>query len=294
MTEKKPALNINRMNSLVKKYGAKARTEEPNAADLTALLIHSSLLYDATTEMADASMQRIRSRNVDFNEFRVNLVEEMVTTIGAKYPDGFGRMRRLRMTLFDLFRRHHRVSLEQLVGKPKRDVRIYLENLEGMRSYVVSRIMLIGFDVALVPIDQTAVDLLVHYEILPEDTKPSVVTELFAKKFKSDRARQIHFALVAATDAFHTSGRAEEARTTRETMKKPRGAAATSAAEHAKIAPAAKATAAKATAAKATAAKATAAKATAAKATAAKATAGKAAATKTKAKPKAKATARTR
>ncbi len=236
MTEKKPAFNINRLNSLVKKYSARARTEEPNVADLTALLIHSSLLYDATTEMADTAMQRVRSRNVDFNEFRVNLVEEMVTTIGLKYPDGFGRMRRLRMTLFDLFRRHHRVSLEQLVGKPKRDVRIYLENLEGMGTYAVSRMMLLGFEVALVPIDQTTIDLLVHYEVLPDDMKPSLLTEIFAKKFKSDRARQMHFALVAATDAFHNSGRAEEARIKREAKKKPRGAAAISA-EHAKSHP---------------------------------------------------------
>ena len=122
------------------------------------------------------------------------------------------------------------------MGKPKRDVRIYLENLEGMRTYAVSRMMLLGFEVALVPIDQTTVDLLVHYEVLPEDMKPSALTELFAKKFKSDRARQMHFALVAATDAFHNSGRAEEARIKREATKKPRGAAATSA-EHAKTHP---------------------------------------------------------
>ncbi len=227
MTEKKPPFNINNLNSLVKKYGARARTEEPNAAELTALLIHSSLLFDATTEMADTAMQRIRSRNVDFNEFRVNLVEEMVTTIGAKYPDAFGRMRRLRMTLFDLFRRHHRVGLEQLIGKPKRDVRIYLENLEGMKSYVVSRVMLIGFEVSMVPIDQTTVDLLVHYEVLPEDMKPVALSELFSKKFSADRARQIHFALVAATDAFHSSGKADTARIARESVKQLRGAAAT-------------------------------------------------------------------
>ena len=105
-----------------------------------------------------------------------------------------------------------------------------------MRTYAVSRMMLLGFDVALVPIDQTTVDMLVHYEVLPEDMKPSSLTELFAKKFKSDRARQMHFALVAAADAFHTSGRAEEARIKREATKKPRGAAATSA-EHAKTHP---------------------------------------------------------
>jgi len=229
MTDKKPPFNINRLNSLIKKYTPRARTEEPNSADLVALLIHSSLLYDATMEDADAAIQRIRSRNVDFNEFRVNLVEEMVTTIGAKYPDAFARMRKLRMTFFDLFRRHHRVSLEQLVGKPKRDVRIYLENLEGMGTYVVSRMLLIGFEVALIPIDHTTVDLLVHNEVLSEDMKPTAVTEMFAKKFKSDRSRQIHFALIAAVEAFHASGRAQTARELRESKKKPHGAAAVSA-----------------------------------------------------------------
>ena len=234
MTEKKQAFNINRLNSLVKKYSARARGEEPNATDLLGLMIHSSLLYDATTEMADAAIQRIRSRNVDFNEFRVNLVDEMVTTIGVKYPEGFERMRGLRRTLFDLFRRHHKVSLEQLVGKPKRDVRTYLENLEGMPSYVVSRTMLLGFDVPLVPIDLTTVDMLIHYEVLTEAVKPSELTETFAKKFSSDRATLMHFALVAATDTFHDSGKAEAARIARESVKKPSGAAAASAAASAK------------------------------------------------------------
>ncbi len=234
MTEKKPAFNINRLNSLVKKYSAKARTEEPNATDLLGLMIHSSLLYDATTEMADTAIQRIRSRNVDFNEFRVNLVDEMVTTVGVKYPEGFERMRHLRMSLFDLYRRHHRVGLEQLVGKPKRDVRTYLENLEGMPSYVVARVMLLGFEVPLVPIDLTTVDLLVHYEVLTETVKPSELTEIFYKKFSSDRATLMHFALVAAADAFHNSGKADTARIERESVKKPSGAAAASVAASAK------------------------------------------------------------
>ncbi|MSR43951.1 MAG: hypothetical protein EXS15_01130 [Phycisphaerales bacterium] len=240
MTEKKPAFNINRLNSLVKKYSARARTEEPNSSDLLALMLHSSLLYDATTDMADTALQRIRTRNVDFNEFRVNLVEEMVETIGTKYPDGFERMRRLRMTLFDLFRRHHRVGLEQLVGKPKRDVRTYLENLEGMPTFVVSRCMLLGFEVALVPIDWATIDLLTHYEVLTEPIKPSALTEIFAKKFKSDRSREMHFALSAAVDAFHKSGKADVARKTREAIKLPRGAAAASAASAAKAKPKAK------------------------------------------------------
>jgi len=224
MKDRKPHFNINRFNSLIKKWTPKARTEEPNSGDLVALFIHSSLLYDATLEQADAALTRIRSRNVDFNEFRVNLVEEMVQTIGPKFPEGFSRMRRVRSTLADVFRRHHKVSLEQLVGKPKRDVRTYLEHLDGMPTYVSSRMMLIGFGVALVPIDQTTVDLMRHTEVLVDDATPMEFAAALERRFSQERALQIHYALTAAVDHFHNSGRAEEARKAREAKPKLRGA----------------------------------------------------------------------
>jgi len=224
MKDRKTHFNINRFNSLIKKWTPKARTEEPNSGDLVALFLHSSLLYDATLEQADAALTRIRSRNVDFNEFRVNLVEEMVQTIGPKFPEGFSRMRRVRSTLADVFRRHHKVSLEQLVGKPKRDVRTYLEHLDGMPTYVSSRMMLIGFGVALVPIDQTTIDLMRHTEVLVDDATPVEFAAALERRFSQERALQIHYALTAAVDHFHNSGRAEEARKTREAKPKPRGA----------------------------------------------------------------------
>jgi hypothetical protein len=224
MRDRKTHFNINRFNSLIKRWTPKARTEEPNGGDLVALFLHSSLLYDATLEQADSALARIRSRNVDFNEFRVNLIEEMVQTIHPKYPDAFARMRRVRSTLADVFRRHHKVSLEQLVGKPKRDVRTYLEHLDGMPTYVSSRMMLVGFGVALVPIDQTTVDLMRHTEVLVEDATPVDFAAALERRFSLERALQVHFALTAAVDHFHNSGRAEEVRKERESKPKPRGA----------------------------------------------------------------------
>ena len=229
MKESKVPFNINRLNSFVRKWSARARSEEPNTSELMALLIHSSLLADATTEMADNAMQRVRSQNVDFNEFRVNLVDEMVTSIGVKYPDAFERMRHLRMTMFDLFRRHHKVSLDQLIGKPKKDVKTYIENLEGMPHFVATRFLLLGFDSPGVPVDWTTIDLLVHEEILSEPTEPDVLMKAWAKKFKSDRAKSIHFALQAAKDGFLDSGKAAAARKSRESTRKLSGAAAASA-----------------------------------------------------------------
>jgi hypothetical protein len=44
------------------------------------------------------------------------------------------------------------------------------------------------------------------------------------RRFSLERALQVHFALTAAVDHFHNSGRAEEARKERESKPKPRGA----------------------------------------------------------------------
>jgi endonuclease III len=205
-----------KFNALWKKHLPKARVTEPNAADLVALLVHSSLLYDATRKQADEATQRIRSSSVDWNEFRVNLVDDMVGIIGARYPEGFARMKRLRMSLNDVYIRHHRVSLDILVGKPKRDVRTYLENLEGMPAYVVARFMLLAMGVPLIPVDQTLVDLLVDKGALPEPADPVLVSEALSKLVRADKAAEVHAALVAATDEFLASGKALKVRKDRE------------------------------------------------------------------------------
>ena len=135
-------------------------------------------------------------------------------------------MRGLRMTFFDLFRRHHKVTLDQLIGKPKKDVKIYMENLEGMKTYAVARFMLLGFEFPGIPVDWTTIDWLVEQEVLPEEVEPEALMKLWAKTFKAERAKTIHFALVAATDSYHNSGKASAARKAREAKPKLGGAAA--------------------------------------------------------------------
>jgi endonuclease III len=215
---KKINVNQTKFNALWKRHSAKARVTEPNAADLVALLVHSSLLYDATRKQADEATQRIRSSSVDWNEFRVNLVDDMVGIVGVRYPDAFARMKRLRMSLNDVYLRHHRVSLDMLVGKPKRDVRTYLENLEGMPAYVVARFMLLAMGVPLIPVDQTLVDLLVEKEVLSEPADPVLVGEALAKVVRPDKAAEVHASLVVATDEFWTSGKALKVRKDREKL----------------------------------------------------------------------------
>lgn len=213
---KKIAIHQKKFHALWKRHLPKARVTEPNAADLVALLVHSSLLYDAPRKMADEATQRIRSANVDWNEFRVNLIEDMVQTIGMRYPDAFARMRRLRLSLNDVYSRHHRVSLDILIGKPKRDVRTYLENLEGMPAYVVARFMLLAMNVPLIPVDQTLVDLLVEKGVLDEPADPTLLADQLAKIVRPDKAAEVHAALTAAAEEFWSSGKALKVRKDRE------------------------------------------------------------------------------
>ncbi|MBM4114395.1 MAG: hypothetical protein FJ252_00770, partial [Phycisphaerae bacterium] len=86
MTAKKHQFVQTKFSALVKRHAQPEHAADPNAVDPVALLISSFLMYDAPSHMAEAAMQKIRSATVDFNEFRVSLVEEMVQIIGVRYP----------------------------------------------------------------------------------------------------------------------------------------------------------------------------------------------------------------
>ena len=144
MTAKKPQFVQTKFSALVKRHAQPEHTADPNAVDPVALLIASFLMYDAPSHMAEAAMQKIRSATVDFNEFRVSLVEEMVQMIGVRYPRAEERCKALRRVLYDIFRHHHKVSLSHLEGHPKQHIRAYLDNLDGMQARRTNRCSKLG------------------------------------------------------------------------------------------------------------------------------------------------------
>lgn len=133
---------------------------------LIALVIYSFLLWESTPQTAGAAFTELCTRIIDPNELRVALPEEIVEWTGYKDGCAIERADRLRASLNALFRREHRVSLAHLENLSKREVREYLDGLEGMPSFVAARVTLFGFHGHAVPIDRRLFDLLVGEGVL--------------------------------------------------------------------------------------------------------------------------------
>ncbi len=206
MTAKKPQFVQTKFSALVKRHAQPEHTADPNAVDPVALLISSFLMYDAPSHMAEAAMQKIRSATVDFNEFRVSLVEEMVQMIGVRYPRAEERCKALRRVLYDIFRHHHKVGLSHLEGHPKQHIRAYLDNLDGMIAYVSNRVCLLRYGVHAIPVDQTTHELLIEEGALSPTVSLSDAAGVLERNIRAGHGLESYFALQAAADKRHAAG----------------------------------------------------------------------------------------
>ncbi len=206
MTAKKPPYHPTKFSALIKRYAQPEPTVDPNAVDPVALLISSFLMYDAPSHMAEAAMQKIRSATVDFNEFRVSLVSEMVHVIGVRYPRAEERCKALRRVLYDIFKHHHKVDLAHLEGRSKRDVRLYLENLDGMIAYVSNRVCLLKYGIHAMPVDQTVHEILVEEGALEPTVSLADAAGVLERHVRAEHGLGAYSALQAAADKRHASG----------------------------------------------------------------------------------------
>ena len=206
MTAKKTQFHPTKFSALIKRHAQPEHTVDPNAVDPVALLISSFLMYDAPSHMAEAAMQKIRSATVDFNEFRVSLVEEMVQIIGVRYPRAEERCKAMRRVLYDIFRNRHAVSLAHLEGHPKQHIRQYLDNLDGMIAFVSNRVGLLRYGVHAIPVDQTTYELLIDEGALSPTVSLSDAAGVLERNIRAGHGLESYFALQAAADKRHAAG----------------------------------------------------------------------------------------
>ena len=143
-----------KLTQLLRKLPAADPPEIPDMDDPVAVLVLSFLMAESTTDRAIAAYAKLRARVVDFNDLRVSMAHETAGYLGARYPMAVERCDRLRSTLRNIYLREHSVKLDHLSAYSKRDVRKYLESLEGMMPYASARVMLLAFDAHAMPVDE--------------------------------------------------------------------------------------------------------------------------------------------
>lgn len=168
---------------------------------LVAALIYSFLLWESTPKAAANAFGALREWVIDANELRVALPAEIVEWTGMKDARAPERAERLRASLHALFQREHRVTLTHLETKAKRDVREYLDGLEGMPSFVSARVTLFAFHGHAIPIDRRLHALLVGEGVLDPSLTLDEAERWLERQIRASDAEQIVPVLEAWRDA---------------------------------------------------------------------------------------------
>ena len=109
--------------------------------------------------------------------------------------------RRLRATLRDVYSRQHDLTLKPLLQKNKRDVKKYIESLDGAPSYVTARTMLIGFGIHVIPADEQLRAALIKAGAADEAWDVNEVSNFLTRQVKAGDGLATHFALQAWVDS---------------------------------------------------------------------------------------------
>ena len=168
--------------------------------DPVAVLIHSWLLWEASTEQAEVAMRKLLDAFVDYNEIRVSLPHEKASVIGKRYPRLEERLHGIRRTLHSLYLARHALSFDHLEGKGKREIKADIESLDGMHPFVAARILRLSFEVHALPADDQLSALLHEHGVIDEPVDPDELSSWLGSTIKSDDAIDVIVGLQTAVD----------------------------------------------------------------------------------------------
>jgi endonuclease III len=216
-----PAKNL---RSLLKKIGTVEPPEElPGSDDPLGVLVMSFLMWEASTEKAVAAFRRLMEGVVDYNALRVCMPHETVELIGDRYPKVLERCQRMRACLRDIYLREHSVDLSRLATCGKRDVRKFIESLEGMPPYVAARVLLLCYDTHAVPVDEQLRGQLLKASAADEELDVPDLAIWLSRQIKANVSLPTHYALQSWVEQQVKSSRG---RTSKRSTKKTKTAAA--------------------------------------------------------------------
>lgn len=164
-------------------------------------IVHAHLLWNATARQANTAYRRLMKSVVDLNDLRIQLPSEVKGQVGVNYPQVDERCSRLHATLRSIYLREHDMSLESLSELGKRDIRQYLETLDGVTPFVVGRVLSLCYDTAAMPVDDRTLECLVAAGACHESTNVSELAAWLTRQVKADETVAVHAGLQAWVEA---------------------------------------------------------------------------------------------
>lgn len=209
--------------SLLKKIGQTPPPPSSSDDDPLKALVMSFLMWETTSQRAAAGYEAVICQVVDLNDLRVSMPHEVAEWLGPDYPRALDRTQRLRAVLRDIYLREHAVSLDKLRRLGKREVRKYLESLEGIPPYVAARVALLCFGAHAVPVDDQLRARLIEVGAADASTELPGLAAWLTRQIRAEDSPAAHHAFqnwveeLASMPALSTGNTATDENSARET-----------------------------------------------------------------------------
>jgi hypothetical protein len=105
------------------------------------------------------------------------------------------RAQRLRAAMRNIYLREHAISLDKQASGGKRDLRKYIETLEGMVPYVANRTLMLCFETHLLPVDEQLRTALIEAEVADASVEVPELATWLAMHVKASEIVGVHAAL---------------------------------------------------------------------------------------------------
>jgi hypothetical protein len=160
----------------------------------------SMLLWESSTDKALAAYVRLMEQVVDFNDLRVCMPHETLEIIGPRYPRALDRVQRLRAVLRNIYLREHAMKLDRLPATGKREIKKYIESLEGIVPYAAARVLLLSFDTHCIPVDDQLRTHLIDADVVDASIEIPELSNWLSTQVKAGDGATAHFALQSWID----------------------------------------------------------------------------------------------
>jgi hypothetical protein len=129
------------------------KVSPPAGGDPVTQMILGILSRDAPESKAREALDRIRGMVVDYNELRVIPPIELADMLGD-YPDVRLKCEDISRSLNRVFALNHAVNLAHLADLSAKEVRTFLDRVDGLEPYTRARVRLLGLQQHAVPLDE--------------------------------------------------------------------------------------------------------------------------------------------
>lgn len=155
-------------------------------------LVFSMLLWESTMDNAVRAMQKIHEQFVDYNELRVAFPSEIESLLGARYQRGEDRSQRLHTALSMIFEKNQCLTLKPLLEMNKRDAREFLESLDALPRFVISRILLLGLDAHALPLDAKIARALHKAKLIQSAKNPDTIAVSMERVIRANQTLETY------------------------------------------------------------------------------------------------------